>query len=75
MAKKKRKSVRNTGYKRPVTSFRINKDKLSSFKSICKKNKISYCNMVEVLIEKFIRGEIMIIEKDFENTFGNDLDN
>ncbi len=74
MLKKKKKYIKNTGYKRPVASFRINKNKLDTFKKVCKNNNLSYCNMIEVLIEKFIRGEILIIEKDFENTFPNPID-
>ncbi len=51
---------------RRVSTYRIKRDKFESFKSVCKKNKISHCKMTEILIEKFLRGEIIILAKDFE---------
>ncbi len=52
--------------KRIVASYRIKQEKFERFKDFCKKKKLSHCKITEVLIDKFLRGEIMILPKDFD---------
>lgn len=49
---------------RHVASYRIKQDRFERFKAVCKKYKLSHCIMTEVLIDKFIRGEIVITSTD-----------
>ena len=51
---------------RHVASYRIKKDRFERFKAVCKKYKLSHCIMTEVLIDKFIRGEIVITSQDLD---------
>ena len=51
---------------RHVASYRIKKDRFQRFKAVCKKYKLSHCYMTEVLIDKFIRGEIVISSLDLK---------
>lgn len=50
---------------RQVATYRIKKDRFDKLKEVCKKNKISHCQMTEILVEKFLRGEIIILSSDF----------
>lgn len=51
---------------RQVATYRIMQERHLLYKKVCKKYKLSHCLMTEVLIEKFLRGEILITQKDFD---------
>ncbi len=52
--------------KRPVVTFRIKRERHEKLKTVAKKYKLKKCKIVEVLVEKFLRGETILNSKDFE---------
>ena len=51
---------------RQVATYRIMQERHIAYKKACKKYRLSHCLMTEVLVEKFLRGEILITQKDFD---------
>lgn len=49
-----------------VATFRISRQKLKRFKEVCLANNTQYSKITEILVSKFLRGEIIILSKDFE---------
>jgi hypothetical protein len=47
-------------------TFRIFQDTFEKFKKQCGKMNISHCLVIEALIKKWLRGEIILTSKDFE---------